>query len=192
METCAPQDGNWARAGGRAVGVYKTVLELIDLRSFSNLWYWIMLGVMWSSASHWVLGVPWDVVMRAHRSGGQAAEDMLDLSRINTGRLLFIVQTSGVWLVGFLTFLLTGLGVLAFWYWLEFAQAVLLLLAPMAIVLGLSIRQAHKIAELQPDAEALFLRLRRHRFFIQLLGMVSIFVTSMFGMWQNMQIGSPF
>lgn len=174
------------------MSLYNTLLELIDLRSFSNLWYWIMLGVMWSSASHWVLGVPWDVVMRAHRSGGQAAEDMLDLSRINTGRLLFIVQTSGVWLVGFLAFLLTGLGVLAFWYWLEFAQAVLLLLAPMAILLGLSIRQAHKIAELQPDAEALFLRLRRHRFFIQLLGMVSIFVTSMFGMWQNMQIGSPF
>ena len=34
---------------------YQTVLELIDMRSFSSLWYWIGLAVLWSSASHWVL-----------------------------------------------------------------------------------------------------------------------------------------
>jgi len=28
------------------------VTEVIDLRSFSNLWYWIVLAILWSSLSH--------------------------------------------------------------------------------------------------------------------------------------------
>jgi len=39
---------------------YETIFELIDMRSFSNLWYWIVLSVLWSTMSHWVLGVPFD------------------------------------------------------------------------------------------------------------------------------------
>ena len=53
----------------------QTIFELIDMRSFSNLWFWIALAVVWSSASHWVLGVPWDMALRAKRKGGQLAED---------------------------------------------------------------------------------------------------------------------
>ncbi len=29
---------------------YATVFELIDMRSFSNLWYWIALAVVWYAA----------------------------------------------------------------------------------------------------------------------------------------------
>ena len=53
---------------GRALDWYQSIFELIDMRSFSNLWYWIALAVMWSTASHWVLGVPWDMVIRAPAS----------------------------------------------------------------------------------------------------------------------------
>ena len=56
-----------------------TLVELIDMRSFSNLWFWIALAVVWSSASHWILGVPIDLVYRAGRIGGQAERDLEDL-----------------------------------------------------------------------------------------------------------------
>ena len=59
-----------------------TILDVIDPRSFSSLWYWIVLAVAWSSASHWVLGVPFDVVTRARRHGGQAALDLDDLAGV--------------------------------------------------------------------------------------------------------------
>ena len=72
-----------------------TVFEVIDMRSFSNLWYWIALAVLWSSTSHWVLGVPYDMIQRARREGGQAQQDVEDLVRINTSRLLMIVDRSG-------------------------------------------------------------------------------------------------
>ena len=63
---------------------YGTVFELIDMRSFSNLWYWIALAVTWSSASHWVLGVPWDMAIRARKGqGAQAMHDFEDMVRIN-------------------------------------------------------------------------------------------------------------
>lgn len=177
--------------GARRVDGYKILFDLIDLRSFSNLWYWIMLGVIWSMASHWVLGVPFDLIQRARRHGGQAEQDLEALVRINTQRMLFISRTAGMPLVAVTSFLLSALAVLAFWYGIEFAQAVLLLLLPLVVLFTLSLRQARLIEAGANSGDALYRRLRRHRFGTQLLGMVSIFITSLFGMWQNMQIGFP-
>ena len=60
---------------------YQTLFEMIDMRSFSNLWFWIALAVMWSTASHWVLGVPFDMVLRARRHGEEAQADLEDMVR---------------------------------------------------------------------------------------------------------------
>ena len=124
---------------------YKIVFELIDLRSFSNLWYWIMLGVVWSMASHWVLGVPFDMIVRARRHGGQTQQDLETLVRINTQRMLFITRTAGLWLVTVGCFVISVLAVLGFWYGIEFSQALLLLLFPLMLLLALSLRQARLI-----------------------------------------------
>ncbi|TCL09340.1 hypothetical protein BXY66_1385 [Shimia isoporae] len=163
----------------------QTVFELIDMRSFSNLWYWIALAVAWSSASHWVLGVPWDTVLRARRVGGQAEDDLTDLVRININRILYIADVSGTWLIllGFFVHtLLIGLG---FFYGVEFAQAVFLLMGPMSLVGAMSVVTARKIRAESCVGEPLRRRLGRHRFWVQLLGMFSIFVSSLWGMYQN-------
>ena len=171
------------------MNLYQVLFELIDMRSFSNLWYWIILAVMWSSASHWVLGVPFDVISRARRQGGPLQDDLEVLVRINTDRMLYIAQNAGVWLVAFLCFLLTALLVLAVYYHVEFAQAVLLLLVPMSILSLLSLRTAGLIVAGENTGDALHRRLIRHRIATQALGMVSIFVTSMFGMYVNLYVG---
>ncbi|MGJ8597444.1 MAG: hypothetical protein ACSHW3_16395, partial [Sulfitobacter sp.] len=67
-----------------ALDWYQTLFELIDMRSFSNLWFWIVLAVVWSTTSHYGLGVPYDMVLRAKRHGGQTEIDLEDLVRINT------------------------------------------------------------------------------------------------------------
>ena len=79
---------------------YSAVFELIDMRSFSNLWYWIALAVVWSTTSHWVIGVPFDMLQRAARHGGQAEADLEAMVRINCNRVLYIAGVSGLWLVG--------------------------------------------------------------------------------------------
>lgn len=169
---------------------YDTVFELIDMRSFSNLWFWIALAVVWSTASHWVLGVPWDMIQRAGRKGGQAEEDVETLVRVNCNRLLYIGEVSGLWLLSIVCALLTGLAILGFFYWVEFAQAVFLLAFPLSIVGGLSVRTASIIRARALAGDPLRTQLRRHRLGIQLIGVLSIFVTAMWGMWQNMTFGA--
>lgn len=166
---------------------YSTAFELIDLRSFSNLWFWIMLAVIWSTASHFVLGVPYDLVVRAARHGGQAEQDMLDLVRINSGRLIYIADMAGSWLIAIGFFIISSLGLLGFYYNIEFCQAVVLIMAPMMVVFSLSIRRARKITGL-PAAETRK-ALRAHRLIIQMIGVVSILVTSMWGMFYNLSVG---
>jgi len=166
----------------------KTLFDVINLHSFSSLWFWIVLAVVWSSASHYVLGVPYDMVLRARRHGGQAQTDLEDMVRISMNRLLYISRVSGMWLLGFLAFVLTMLLTLAFWYDVEFAQAVVLIALPMSLVGAMSISTARRIAAEQPQGEALFRRLTRHRLWTQVIGMFSIFVTAMYGMYQNLSV----
>lgn len=170
---------------------YETVFEVIDMRSFSNLWYWIMLAVVWSSASHWIVGVPFDLVQRAARHGGQWQQDLRDLVRINTNRILYIARMAGAWLLAFVSFLLTVLALLGFVYHVEFAQAVLMIAAPLSLVGMLNVKTAHRLEAADAlDDRALYKQLRKHRLFTQFIGMVAIFITAMWGMWQNLSIGA--
>ncbi|WP_227751460.1 component of SufBCD complex [Tabrizicola oligotrophica] len=188
----APQADIWARLLQEAwvpVDWYNVIFELIDMRSFSNLWYWIVLAVLWSTASHWVLGVPFDMISRAKRHGGAAQEDLETMVRINTGRMLYITRAAGSWLVAIWALVATMLLLLGFVYDIEFAQAVLFLYLPFSLLMALSLRSAILIEAGEGRGDLLHRRLLRHRVATQVLGMVSIFVTSLFGMYQNMHIG---
>lgn len=165
---------------------YSIVFEVIDMRSFSNLWFWIVLAVVWSSASHWVLGVPYDMVARARRHGGQAETDLEDLVRINTNRVLFIVDEAGLWLAAIGPGALSALALLGFLYDIELAQALFMLAFPLSLVGLLSIATARRIQRGEGQGEALWRRLRIHRIMTQAIGMVSIFVTALYGMYQNL------
>lgn len=164
---------------------YSLVLLLIDMRSFSSLWYWIALAVLWSSVSHWVMGVPFDLITRARRQDDAAADDLAALARINARRMLYISRQGGMWLVGFVFFVLTVLSLLAGMYGVEFAQAVLLMAAPMVLVGYLTLRLALRVEAEAPTGAALVRLMMRHRFVTQLIGMIAIFVTALFGMYQN-------
>jgi hypothetical protein len=100
------------------------------------------------------------------------------------------MRTAGLLLVAFVCFLITTLVLLGFWYRIEFAQAVLLMLVPVSVLGLLTLRTSRLIAAGENTGAALFRRLSRHRLTTQVLGMVSIFVTAMFGMYQNIQIGA--
>jgi len=213
MENRHPQGYQWPRPGGpaRAARIaddiqaeyehnsgqeragrldwYSTVFELIDMRSFSNLWFWIALAVAWSSASHWVLGVPYDMVLRARRVGGQAERDLEDIARVNVNRVLYIARVSGHWLFGLMFFMLTSLALLGFVYHVEFAQALFLLAAPMSGVAVLNTVTAQRIEREQAHGPLLHKRLTRCRLYTQMIGTLSIFVTALWGMYQNLSLG---
>jgi len=72
----------------------------------------------------------------------------------------------------------------------EFAQAVFLLAAPMTLVGALSLNAAAQIRARGLRGEALRKRMHRHRVHTQIVGMVAIFITALWGMYQNMSIGA--
>lgn len=165
--------------------LYDKVFSYIDMRSFSNLWYWIALAVLWSSTSHWVLGVPHDLIVRGRSEGGQAQQDLEDMVRINAGRLLTMIDRAALWIAALAGFWLSVIGMLGFYYDIEFAQAIFFLAAPMTLVVWLSGRTSRRIVAGENTGAALHRRLTVHRRYVQSVGMLSIFVTAMFGMWQN-------
>ncbi len=149
----------------------------------------MVVAVVWSSVSHFVLGVPYDLIMRARRSeDGQAMQDLRDITRVNVNRLVHISSTAGVFLLGFTCFVLSSLAVAGFYYWIELVQAIFLLAAPLSIVAFLSVRTALKINETNPEGDALFTVLFRHRVKTQIVGIIAIFFTALFGMYQNLDV----
>ncbi|WP_444459904.1 component of SufBCD complex [Rhodobacter capsulatus] len=176
---------------GKTLDILQTIFELIDMRSFSNLWYWIALAVTWSTASHYVLGVPFDMIVRARRRGGPVAEDMLMLTAVNVRRLLSIGREAGVMLTLVASFLISLIVVLGFVFRIEFAQAVALILVPLSGVGLLSLRTAARLEPVladTPEVERVARILLRHRVSVQAIGMGSICVTALWGMFQNLQL----
>lgn len=167
----------------------QAIFEVISLRSFSSVWYWIVLAVTWSSVSHYVIGVPYDLIQRARRDlSGQAYLDVLDLVRINVNRLLHISKTAGMILIAFSCFVLTSLALMAFYYDAELAQAIFLIALPLTGVGLLSLATARKLYDVDPEGEVLFKMLLRHRLWTQIIGMFAIFFTAMYGMYQNLDL----
>jgi len=171
----------------------ETLTDLIDMRSFSNLWYWIALAVVWSSASRWVLGVPWDLVIRARRRGGVAAEQLHGLVQINVARYLLVAREGGLAATALMSFLMTMLLLLGFAYNVEFCQALAFIAVPMALVAWMTLRvaaayEAALASDGAPSTEVLIRVLTRHRLHVQLVGIVALTVTAFWGMVQNFNI----
>ncbi|NKW78893.1 component of SufBCD complex, partial [Rhodobacteraceae bacterium R_SAG7] len=98
-------------------------------------------------------------------------------------------EVSGFALTAFAFFMITTLVLLGFYYRVEFAQAVVLMLIPMYVV-GLINLRAARALRTPHDIDALRKRLTRTRVLIQLVGVISIFVTALWGMYQNLTFGA--
>ena len=164
------------------------IYHVIDFRSFSSIWYWIVVAVLWSSVSYWVLGIPFDIIQRANRDGGQTEIDLVDLVRINVNRMLNTAAVSGIWLIGFAFFMLSLLASMGFYYKIEMAQALFLMFFPLSFVGALSVSTARLIAATAPEGKALFSILIRHRRWTQAIGMSAIFFSGLYGMYQNLSL----
>ena len=167
--------------------VLDLITEVIDLRSFSNLWYWIVLAILWSTLSHWTIGVPFHLVTRSNRGDQQAQEDMLILTRINAERLLSFAQTSAIPSTAFFSCFLSVLAVMGWAYGVEFCQAIFLLLLPSILVLGLGVWTSERLR--LDDFRHVPQILKQHRTIVQMIGVVFIFITAFWGMYQNVNIG---
>ena len=166
------------------------LFRLIETNSFSSIWFWLLVAITWSSASHWVLGVPFDLVQKAYREGGELEDRVHTLLRINVARMEYIQKVAGMIMIGFTSFMLTVFAVLGFYYWIEFFQAMFMLTFPLMLVGLINIYMSHRLDEQLPSGQELFRMFRRTRLMIMFIGLVSIFVTSLWGMYHVISVSS--
>ncbi|WP_341365874.1 component of SufBCD complex [Yoonia sp. BS5-3] len=157
----------------------------LDTATFSSIWYWLALVVTWAAASHWVLGVPYDILLFSRRYGAQAAEDLEKMVEINTRRIVTMMDWFGMWVVAAVAFTLSALALIGFLYRLEFAQGIFMLSFPLIFVGMINLSAARKLQAQMLTGKALWRRLFFLRVWIQGIAAISIFVTASYGMYFN-------
>lgn len=170
------------------MSLYKLMVDVIDLRSFSNLWFWVALFAIWTKAVRNGLGVPYDMVGAAHRDGGQALHDVEVMARISTARMLAFSRGLGPWLVGLVSFAGTVLALLGFVYRSGLAQAVFFLFVPLCVLGYLSLRAALRVEAGEGQGAALLALLSDHRRSVRFLAIVAVGATILFGAYANAQL----
>lgn len=163
----------------------RPIYELIDLRSFSNLWFWLALGAIWFFQGSRVLGVPWDMIVRARQGDAAAGADLEQLAQIHGRRVLRFWRGIGPVATGGICCALTMLGLLGFAYGHEFSQALVLLGVPLGAVGLMSGATARRIEQGGLRQQALWSALIRLRNRVQIVSMVAIAVTTFWGMARN-------
>ena len=156
-----------------------TVFDLISPAAFSSLWYWVVVALVWTRVAQAPMGLPVDAYDQARRIGGD--DDAFALLRTGVARHLgqgLRVQQLGVALWAFLLSSLAGLAVLG----LELAQALLFLAAPLGLAHLLVRATAQRMAGMEPALDPLLAELARLRLRLQIIAVLAIFVTAVYGM----------
>jgi hypothetical protein len=131
--------------------------------------------------------VPYHIVVRARRGDERAIHDMRALAEINGARILAVTDQSAPVLLGLAAFIATGLAVTGWLYRVEFLQALFLLVFPAMLVGAITVLTARKLRRTGHEDVARDLRL--HRIYVQMLGVLFIFLTAFWGMYTNVTVG---
>lgn len=169
-----------------------SILAILSLDTFSNVWYWLAVAVTWAVVSHWVLGVPFDLVIRARQASPQAMDDLEVLFDTHVRRFNMIDDFVGTPVVALTAFVLAGLAMTGFYYGIEFAQGIFLIGFPLTIVGVICQRACRRYQDSPPAREDLAAELLRLRIFIQIIAMIAVFVTAAYGMYFNLTVPAGF
>lgn len=157
------------------------ITRLIELNTFTSAWYWLTVIVTWAIASNWLIGVPFDMLFRARKCAPQPIADLEALVDINVRRIVATNGVFGIAITALIAFVLSGLAVLGFAYRFELAQGLLVLGAPLTLIVIINMRLAHQLNNNPLGGSDLVRRLFVVRLWTQVIAMVSLFFTSMYG-----------
>lgn len=161
----------------------EALTRVIDLATFTSVWYWLSVAVTWAAACNWLIGVPFDVLYRARKCADQEIKDLEALVDINVRRITKINDMAGVWLTLMLAFVLAMFGMSGFYYGFELSQGMFILGVPLTIVIAMNMRLAHQLRDAPLTGRVLVRRLFTVRLWTHVIAAISIFFTSMYGMY---------
>ncbi|MEM8539004.1 MAG: component of SufBCD complex [Pseudomonadota bacterium] len=164
----------------------QAIVQFIELRTFSNVWYWLVVAVTWAMASHWLIGVPFDMLFRARRAQGPAMDDLHVIVELQVRRITYFDDLVGPFVIAFGAFFVSGVGMLGFFYGIEIAQGAFVLLAPLSFIGLINLRLAQKLRAAPLVGPDLVRHLFKVRLWTQMIGALALFFTAIYGMYFNL------
>lgn len=124
------------------------LLAVLDTRAFVSVWYWLLLAGLWSWLGRGALGVPSELVRAVRAGQGDRVQRMLLLDWLSLVVPRWrIAPRDGAILTAIAGFAFASLAVLAV-SGTQFAQALLLLAGPLAVLGALRLRLAAGLARI--------------------------------------------
>ena len=159
------------------------ILTLIDLQTFTSFWYWLVVIVTWSIAGNWLIGVSFDMLFRARKCAPQELADLEAMIDINVRRIVWTGQSLGIASAALIGFFLCMLGTMGFFYGLELAQGLFILSAPLTLVVVVNVGLANQLHTTPLHGRDLVRRLFVVRLWTQVIAMISLFFTAVYGLY---------
>ncbi|MSU89951.1 hypothetical protein GE300_10055 [Rhodobacteraceae bacterium 2CG4] len=166
------------------------VREFMSPDSFWTLWFWIAHVVAWSMASHFAMGVPYDMIVEANRETAEdgpwarATEAMILAQAF---RFTAMARRFGVAAAAAVAFLLSMLVTLGLHTDIEFARAVATILGPLTLIYVLTVRTAFRIEQTHARGAALRRMIRTQRLQNQMIGLMAIAIAVAVAVWEVMR-----
>lgn len=159
------------------------MLLQLDYTSFSNIWYWVILLIIWAYATHQIAGVPFYQLHFAKRENdAELQTELTQICQLNANRVQqFFAPKASI-----LFALVCGF---AFGFWAyagfstrhELVQASFLLVFPNFLVLLLRWRTLRTISQRTPDFAQLYRIIWWHRFWVMVAGAFVLFGITIWG-----------
>lgn len=149
--------------------------------SFDSVWYWVLTVLAWGAACNRVLGVPYDMLLRAHRLPDVAARVEV-LAHITADRIGGVYDRVGAPIAAGVGFALAALFAIAFGNGVELATAAFLLACPLSIVVYSTLRLALAVRRQRIGGEALVRILARRRIWHIAIGTVAMMTAVSIGL----------
>lgn len=167
------------------------VFEALEFRSFWNIWFWAAVVLSWSATSHFILGVPYDLIVRANREGGAWSEHCDALAHAQIFRLTRAFEEYGAAITCIVFFGLGAVGSLAFYLDWEAARALFVLLLPLTLVHGFTVPLAFRLKRDNVRGAALRKALGWRRFWHQVAGLFAIILVTAAAVWELVRNTTP-
>lgn len=169
------------------------LMAVLDTRSFASVWYWLLLGGLWTWLARGALGVPSELVRRVQGGAADRSVRMALLDWVSLAAPRWrIAPRDGVILTAAAAFALSSLAALGFLFDRQFAQALVLLVGPLSLLAALRLRLAGRLdrivgaageGRLAPDAAAAdaAAAIARHLRATMILSAVSVAAAAIWG-----------
>lgn len=153
------------------------MIDAFGTGSFDSIWYWVLTLLLWTYAGNTVLGVPYDMLLRAQRLP-RVAERVETLAHIAADRIGGLYDHVGVPIAAATGFALAALFGIAFSTRLELATAAFMLVFPLAIVVYSTLRLALAVRRQRIGGSGLVRILARRRIWHIAIGAVALLTSA--------------